>query len=65
MLATSSEYECVLRYREKKASWNNRVLTSRQWDALWAADERLDATHLEFKDAADIFASDMGVKNSL
>lgn len=62
---TSSEYECVLRYREKKALWNSQVLTSQQRDVLRAAGECLNAARLRFKDAADIFDSDMGVNNSL
>lgn len=50
-------------HRARKASWNNRVFTSQQRDALRAADERLDAVHLGIKNVADAFANDTEVRN--
>lgn len=63
MLATSSEYASVMRHRARKALLNNRVLTSRQRNAIRTADERFDAVQLGVKEMVHVFAGDMKVNH--
>lgn len=65
MSATSSEVASVLRHRAKKASWSNRVLRSRQRDALRVTDEHVKAVHLGVEDLLDVFVGNMEVRNSI